>query len=180
MGRSGTDPVAGKSTLATALWQRGYSLLGDDVAVVDITTRSAAPVPRRVSLRSTSRHLLGDGLWNRILDAEGTDLTDEGLVFHPDELDGVARTGSVRLVACVFLNRTGAIPTSGIAHHLSTGATALALLPYSNLIRRADTGEVIARLAPLAADVPGYDLARAPLDTMCDVVDRLGQEAVGA
>ena len=55
-------PEAGKSTLACALWQHGFSLLGDDVAIVDLEQMTARPAPRRVSLRRTSRALLGDDL----------------------------------------------------------------------------------------------------------------------
>ena len=50
---------AGKSTLACALWQRGWTLLGDDMALVDALASLAWPAPRRVSLRKPSRGLLG-------------------------------------------------------------------------------------------------------------------------
>ena len=165
-------PEAGKSTLACALWQSGFSLLGDDVAIVDAETGRAAPAPRRVSLRRSSRALLGEDLWTRIHAAPATDVTAEGCVFHPDEVEG-ARPSSTTLAAIVFLARTGAAPMRELARPIPGAHAALALLPYSNLIRRIDAGTLISRLAPLAASTPAYDLRRAALPEMVAAVGAL-------
>jgi hypothetical protein len=54
---------------------------------------------------------------------------------------------------------------------MSGASAVVALLPYANLSRRHDAGVVIARLAPLAARVHAYELARADLETMTAIVD---------
>ena len=164
---------SGKSTLAAALWQRGFSLLGDDIAIIDPATTDAAPAPRRVSLRSGSRELVGADLWARILAASSSERTLEGVVFHPQDVDGAPRPRAARLAACVFLNRPHVELPSGVAKLIPAASAVLALLPASNLIRRYEAGVVIERLAPLAARVPAYDLARAPLDAMCAAVETL-------
>lgn len=162
---------AGKSTLACALWRRGYSLLGDDTAIVDTETLDARPAPRRVALRSPSRALLGSDLWTRILAAPASEPTAEGCLFHPDEVDG-NRQAAVHLAACVFLARRGA-ETTGLVAPLPAAQAALALLPYTNLIRRLDAGALIGRIGAFAAGLPAYDMTRAPLAEMAAAVERL-------
>lgn len=164
---------AGKSTLACELWRRGFSLLGDDVAIVESETAEARSAPRRVSLRAPSRRLLGESLWTRILAAPSSEPTTDGYVFHPDEVDGRACPPAVRLAGCLFLARRGAIQTETLAGPLSSGQVVLLLMPYSNLIRQLDPGTVVSRIAPLAAAVPAYDMRRGPLPDMVTAVERL-------
>jgi hypothetical protein len=164
---------SGKSTLACALWRHGFSLLGDDVAIVDPVTAEARSAPRRVSLRLPSRALLGDTLWAQMLAAPSTEPTADGYVFHPYELDARPRPSVVRVAACIFLARRGVQVTPGTLPKLSPADAMLALLPYSNLIRSLDMGTVIDRVAPLAAAVPAYDLSRAPLPDMIAIIERL-------
>ena len=91
----------------TALWRQGWSLLGDDVAVINAAGVSAEAAPRRVSLRSGSRPLLGEDLWQRISSTPSFMPTAEGCLFHPAEIDGPPAVGQPRLVAVVFLARRG-------------------------------------------------------------------------
>ena len=164
---------AGKSTLACALWRHGLSFLGDDVAIVDPATGDARSAPRRVSLRSPSLALLGETFWERITASPSGDATDDGHLFHPDEVDGCPRLPSVRLGAAVFLARHGVPAPDGGTRRIEAAQAVLALLPYSNLVRRLDAGEVIGRVAPLAAVVPSYDCARAPLPDMISAIERI-------
>lgn len=158
----------GKSTLACALWRRGWALLGDDMAVLGLADGCAWAGPRRVSLRAPSRGLLGNGLWQRALATPAGEPTSEGCVFDPAELDGCERAGAVSLAALIFLGRPAA-PGGALepAHAL------LALLPYTNVARRMPTGEAIRCLLPLAETVPACDLERAPLETMAAAVEDL-------
>jgi hypothetical protein len=163
---------AGKSTLACALWQRGWALLGDDMALVDALANLAWAVPRRVSLRESSRGLLGDGLWRHLLATPAGEETGEGCLFNPEEVDGRDRARVVRLAALVFLGRSG----SGVPHRagrLVPAHALLALLPYTNLVHRMGAGEVIRKLQPLAEAVPAWDLARRPLEEMIASVEGL-------
>jgi hypothetical protein len=162
-------PEAGKSTLACALWQHGFSLLGDDVAIVDLGQMTARPAPRRLSLRRTSRALLGDDLWTRIERAPASDATDEGYVFHPHEIEGES-LASVQLRAMIFLGRAKAGTMTAVIRPISAAGAALALLPCANLARRLDPGTLIAMLAPCLTVVPAYDLRRAHLREMVAAV----------
>jgi hypothetical protein len=162
-------PESGKSTLACGLWQNGFSLLGDDTAMVEPETAEARPAPRRVSVRLASRDLLGEPLFTRIQAAPSTDAREEGWLFHPDEIGGT-RPPTVQLRTMFFLNRTNAAPMSGIIRPLPAAHATVALLPYSNLIRRVDAGALIPRLAALAGAVPAFDLRRAALADMVEAV----------
>jgi hypothetical protein len=89
------------------------------------------------------------------------------------EVDGRSRPAAVRLRACVFLARRGVASDAAVALPLEPAHALLALLPYSNLVRQADPGDVLPRLAPLARAIPAYDLGRGPLAAMALTVERL-------
>jgi hypothetical protein len=77
---------AGKSTLSCALWQSGWSLRSDDFVFID-SDGVARPVPRRVSLRSGSRALLGEALWQRIGNTPSCAPHSGAQLFHPHEME---------------------------------------------------------------------------------------------
>jgi len=166
---------AGKSTLSCALWQRGWTLLSDDCCLIESDSGmcTARPAPRRVSLRVPSRALLGDALWERIAATPSCDPTNEGLLFHPDEIDGRKRATSVRLAAAVFLGRRDIALTPATLMRINPAQFLLALLPYSTLIHRLTPGEAMNRLNPVAATVPAYDLGRGNLTAMVERVEGL-------
>lgn len=168
---------SGKSTLACVLWQRGFQLLGDDVAIVDAGTGLARPAPRRVALRAESRALLGETLWARLPRAPSFETTAEGCVFHPAEVDGRPPASPVRLRAAVFLARGGNGPRAPGPEPLAPAHALLALLPWASPVRRLDPGAVLRQLEPLARDLRVHDLARAPLPAMADAVERLTADA---
>ena len=164
---------AGKSTLACALWQRGWTTLCDDTTLVEAELARAYPAPRRVSLRSPSRDLLGEELWARISATPSCDRTSEGCLFHPDEVDLKRRSDSTPLAALIFLGRRGSSAGSAKLERLEPAHALLALLPYSNIIRRVLPGEAIRRISPLADVVAAYDLGRGPLEEMVQSVEQL-------
>jgi hypothetical protein len=166
---------AGKSTLSCGLWRRGWSLIGDDVTLIDPATATARSAPRRVSLRHGSRQLLDPLLWDRMLAAPSTEPTSEGYLFHPSEVgDNVPR--QVTLQAFVFLRRSGVAVPAAPRRLLHEAEVALALMPYSNLIRRMDADAVIRAVAPLASRVPAYDLGRASLDDMTTAMTQIVEQ----
>jgi hypothetical protein len=162
---------AGKSTLACALWQEGWELLCDDTTLVEIDRGVARPTPRRVSLRASSRDLLGEALWASIPTTPSYEPTGEGWLFHPAEVDGKARPEAIKLAALILLARPGSAPGSGRWERLEPAHALLALLPYAQMIRRLDAGEVIRCLRPLAEAVPAYDLKRGALTDMVKALD---------
>ena len=164
---------AGKSTLACALWQRGYALLSDDTALVDTCSGQAGPAPRRVALRAPSRALLGEGLLRRVRATPSYDPTAEGWLFHPCEVDGRPRSATVRLSTAVFLARRGARAGPAELARMEPAHALLSLLPYSNLASRVDMGSALKHLRPLASSLPVYDLGRGPLDAMVHRIDRI-------
>lgn len=164
---------AGKSTLAAALWQRGFSLLGDDLVIIDPAGVRAWPAPRRVSLRITSRDLLGETVWRHIVQTPAYEVTEDGCLFHPDEVESRPRVDRVRLTALVFLGRRHADPEPARATLLAPAQALLAVLPYSNLIRQVDAGTVIRHFQPLVTHVPAYDLGRGAIDAMTATIEQL-------
>ena len=158
---------AGKSSLACALWRAGGALLTDDVTLLDLATAAARPGPRRIALRDGSASLLGADLWQRISSARTSTPTGEGWCFHPADVDGRAVPRATRVAAVIFLERSGR-PALAPAERapIVPARAVLALLPYVVAHRGLDPGDAIRRVAPLAAHVAAFDVARGPLDAM--------------
>ena len=161
---------AGKSTLAAGLWQSGWTFLCDDLTIV-AGGRSAVPGPRRVSLRHECRPLLGEALWDTITDTKGYFKHEYGWLFQPRHIDGDT-PAKVELSAIFFLKRNGAA-AGAKAERLTAAHAALALLPYTNLVRRRSFTSALAPVAELMSETPAWDLPRAELPTMVAAVNRL-------
>lgn len=164
---------SGKSTLATALWGRGWSFLGDDVAVIGDTGRAVRAAVRRVSLRFGSRPLVGDAVWARIAATPSFLETSEGCLFHPHEVDGTTEPGETEPAAIVFLARRGVDIGPAELRRIDPATALVALAPYSSVVRQAGMGPALPRLQPLAEQVPAYDMGRGPLPRMLRVAEEL-------
>lgn len=163
---------AGKSTLACALWRAGWRFHSDDSAVLEDSGR-ARGVPRRVSLRPTSRELLGAELWDRIASLPATTRTAAGgLLFHPCEVSGEDNREGAEVAAVIFLARLGSTTPAGEIEALDAARALLALWPYCHA-REAGIGAAIQSLQPLADRVPMFDLARGELGTMVARVEEV-------
>lgn len=159
---------AGKSTTACHLWANGWQLLADDTALLDPATGLAAPLMRRVQLRFPSRQHLPADLWTNMLTATTCDETEEGYIFHPDEIQGYSRMQRLPLAAIVFLKRRGAptdLPPAAL-RPMPPIQTLLSLAPYTNIVRKHDMGYTMNHLTPLVNPIPGYDMARGSIDDM--------------
>jgi hypothetical protein len=164
---------SGKSTLACALWARGAALLGDDVAILDPASAMARPAPRRVSLRSASRALLGDDLFARVMRGPSSVAFADSHLFHPDEIEPCPRSTPVDLAAIVLLGRLGAVAQPARLEPIAPAHALLALLPYTNLDSQRSLGDAIRTLAPLVDRVPAFDLGRGPIPRMAEAVEAL-------
>lgn len=161
---------AGKSTLACALWRAGWRFHSDDSAVLEEGGR-ARGVPRRVSLRPTSRELIGEGLWNRIASLPATTRTAAGgMLFHPCEMSRDGNQESAEVAAVIFLARLGSTAPAGELEGLDAARALLALWPYCHG-RDAGIGAAIQSLQPLADRVPMFDLGRGHLATMVERIE---------
>lgn len=159
---------SGKSTLAAGLWQSGWKFLCDDLTIV--ADRKVIPGPRRVSLRVESRPLLDETLWTRMSDTDGYFRHSQGWLFQPTQIDG-AEPSIVDLTAVVFLKRNGASPDA--IQKLNPAQAAMALLPYTNLVRTRTFPEALAPVARLMSKTSSWDLPRAPLSEMIAAVNGL-------
>jgi hypothetical protein len=162
---------SGKSTFSCALWNSGWSFLGDDVTLFD-ENGCAYPAPRRAWMRHTSRELVGETLWARAEATPSSDRTEHNLLFHPHEVDGQSRPRHTHLAAIVFLSRYNAQPEPARVTRVTPVDGAIALLPYSNLTK-VPFAAALSRMAPIAETVPIYDLGRGPLDAMIAELNRL-------
>ena len=165
---------SGKSTLACALLGAGWRLHSDDTALIEAGPR-ARGIPRRVSLRASSRELLGVGTWDRILGLPGTTGTRAGVLFHPAEGWPGETPSSVVPAAAILLARRGACPGRARLQPLDAGHALVALAPYCNR-REAGIGHALEALQPLADRARAFDLGRGDLAAMTARV----AEAVGA
>lgn len=163
---------AGKSTLACALWQSGWSLLCDDMTLVEVARCMAYPVPRRVSLRHASRPLLAESLVTGILSTPSCSSGSESSLFHPDEVDRQDRPSSTCLEAVFFLGRNGGAQGEGLLHPINPARALLALLPYSSRTYHLELGMALQLFKPLAEAIPSYDLLRGSLAEMVGYVEQ--------
>jgi hypothetical protein len=163
---------SGKTTLATALWQEGWSFLGDDVAVIAASGACAEAAPRRVSLRTGGRMLLGEGLWRQIEASRSFMATDDGCLFHPAEITGPPAIRRPGLAAVFFLARRGVDAGPAEVRTINPAEALVSLAPYSNVIRREGMAKALERLQPLAHHVPAFDLGRGPLGAMIAAITR--------
>lgn len=163
---------AGKSTLATALWRAGWSLMADDTAFLHPGDRSAAPTPRRISLRDASRDLVGDDVWGAIERTPSCLRTAKGLFFHPHEVDGTPRIHSTPVTAIFFLARKDVTSAPAATSLINPAKAALALLPYAFKVRELQFMEAVARISPIASTVPSFDLGRGHLKAMIEAVEK--------
>ena len=164
---------SGKSTLSCALWRHGWSFLCDDATMIDGSEGWAYPTPRRVSLRPTSRDLLGDELWRQILMAPSCARTSKSFVFHPSDIDDQPPLTKAKVVAVVFLKRRGVEIGEAELRRVNMATTLLSLLPYANYARHLEMGAALQRLQPVAASVPAFDLGRGDLSAMVDRMEAL-------
>ncbi len=81
---------AGKSTLSCALWRAGWTLHCDDFTLLNARGQ-AWPTARRVSLRHGSRALMGEELWHSATQTPSARVSDNGVLFHPHEIEGQGR-----------------------------------------------------------------------------------------
>lgn len=169
--------LAGKSTLATALWRSGWSLLSDDMAFIVPERKTAAPAPRRVSLRFESRTLIGDDLWQEIRRTPSCVELWKGLFFHPHEVAGTAKLMSANLAGIVFLARRDSTAGPAEAMQINPAKAALSLIPYAMNARDLPLMEAVRVLAPLLAEVPAFDLGRGDLRAMVEAVESLAPKS---
>jgi hypothetical protein len=174
-------PLAGKTTLACALWRRGWDLYCDDMTCVDAASCFAWAAPRRVSVRPESAALIGEDLCAALDSSNARGETSKSRLYHPPCHTGsVERRGSVRLAAVVFLGRTGVELGSAEPRAMHEAEALMSLLPAANLTRRWRTDRVMRLLRPLAEEAPAMDLGRGPLEAMSTAVEAWFDRAVAA
>jgi hypothetical protein len=162
---------AGKSTLATALWFRGWSLLCDDVVFLKSATLRASPARRLVQLRETSRELVGEELWKAVLRTPSCSRTSDGFLFHPHEVRGDPPPADTALNAIVFLERRGVKVDPAEGRAINPARAAVALFPYAFNLRDKPFIDGMRVIAPITAAVPSYDLGRGDLSSMVSTVE---------
>jgi len=75
------EPGAGKSTLCAALVLRGWRLLSDEMAMIDIDSQQLIPIPRPISLKNESIEVIRSFAPNVIMGPVAHD-TSKGTVTH--------------------------------------------------------------------------------------------------
>jgi len=162
---------SGKSTLATALWRDGWSLMSDDLVFIDTFARTATPAPRRVSLRFGSKDLIGESAWNEISRTPSCVETEKGLFFHPHEVSGREKETRTDLAAIFFLARIDTVIGAAEVRRVNPAKAAISLLPYAFNIRTLPFIEGLRRVTPLLDKVPAFDIGRGDLEAMVNAVE---------
>lgn len=157
----------GKSTLACALWSRGWTLHSDDGVLVDPESHWALPTTRRISIRHPSRRLLGESTWSALTGGPATSATSDSVLCHPLERDGGerARGASLRLIALL---------RHPDAEQASSGDRLLAVAAHANG-KASRAGRAFAAAAQLMTDVPVVGLEPASLESLVARVEDLAE-----
>lgn len=152
---------AGKSTLATYLWMRGYELLSDD-GFYYTNEELVRPVPRRARLRPGAKTILSP-------DFTPKDLPEH---HHPyQQKDGcyvfmpATRTREVKLETVVVLT-----PEAGPLRPLDSAEATLKSVVHTNSFRIHGLNATLAKLSGMLPDYRCYTLGRA---TLPDQFERL-------
>lgn len=74
-------PGSGKSTLCAGLVARGWRLLSDELALIDIATRHVVPIPRPISLKNEAIEVVAR-FWPEAQMSDVVDDTVKGSVAH--------------------------------------------------------------------------------------------------
>lgn len=156
---------AGKSTLACALWSRGWVLHSDDGALIDPVTGWALPSTRRISVRSPSRSLLGEETWRRLRGGSALHETEEGFLCHPAERETGERARGVVLRQIVLVGRTEGKNDRSVDQLLAVAAHANG--------RAERAGHAFAAASRLMSAVSVASLAPGPLDRLVGRVEEL-------
>lgn len=98
---------AGKSTLAALLGERGWRLMGDEFALLDLVSGALHPFPRAVSLKNGAIALMeGEVVPTRF--GPRLDGTPKGTIRHlRPQAEAIARMGEVAQPALVLFPRFG-------------------------------------------------------------------------
>lgn len=150
---------AGKSTLAALMGERGWRLLGDEFALIDLVTGQVHPFPRLISLKNSAIGLFEDAApdrWGPLLLG-----TPKGSIRHLRPCaDAVARMGAPATPHAILFPRFGfAQATRPVARsetfmrltQASTNYVALGEAGYDAL------ATLVASVPALAIDFPDGD-----------------------
>ena len=172
------EPGAGKSTLCAALMLRGWRLLSDEMAVIDLDTLDLIPVVRPVSLKNASIEVIREFAPEAVISPPALD-TLKGTVAHLRvPRASIARMDEpVRAGAIVFPRyQPDAVPARATTE--TPGRTLLRIA--QNTFNYSLLGEQAFRaLTAVVQDSRCHDLAYADLDEASAWFDRLS-EAVDA
>lgn len=164
---------SGKSSLGIWLWHRlGLDLLSDDAAVLSPDAPGSVwAVPRRISVRTSSRQLLGEDLWSALGAQPFTAATAQGFVFRPHN-QSRPNDRPHRLKTLVLLERRGSSAPPGNLRPVDPCDAVFALAP---LLRgcHEGTAQAIRSAALLADRVPVFDLGRDALPQMAASLEDL-------
>lgn len=143
-------PASGKSTLCAALVSRGWRLLSDELALIELGRGSIVPMPRPISLKNRSIDAIAQ-FWPDAAIGDVVPDTLKGSVAHVrPPADSVRRGGESAVPAWVVLPR-----------YAQGEETELAALPK---------GEAFMRLVDSAFNYSVH--GRAGFDTLANLVDQ--------
>lgn len=156
---------AGKSTLAAALTQAGWSLFSDDAFQLEEGEMKAYPVCRRARLRAETRELLSETFWTELQGRRGSfSQPDGGLVYHSPS----AAPNGVPLTHLVLLQ-----PEPGGLKELEESEVMLRSVVHSHTYFAEGLPQSLAKLAPVSNRLRGFELGRQPLVDQVEVLGSL-------
>ena len=158
-GQSGS----GKSTLSALLMARGWRLMGDELALLDLDSGAIHAFPRLISLKNASIDAVAGERWGPRLEG-----TPKGTIRHlvPDAraiaaMDAPAMPALILFPSFGFAAEQRALPPSEVfvrLTHASTNYTALGERGFAALTR------LVRDTPALAIDYPDTDTALAMVD----------------
>ena len=161
---------SGKSTLCAALVFRGWRLLSDELALIDLRTGQLVPMPRPVSLKNASIEIMQGFAEDQLRFGSIVADTTKGRVAHfPPPPDAVRRDSECAAAGAILLPRYSAGSATTLTP-LARGWTMMRLIENAfnyNIQGQAGfdaLGELVAR--SLCAEIRYSDLS--------DAVERIG------
>lgn len=167
-------PGSGKSTLCAALVHRGWRLLSDELALIDIEDGTVVPIPRPISLKGASIELMNAYVQNAVFSNAVHD-TAKGTIAHlKPPLDSVQQASEKARVGWIIFPQytASAAPQLGALQ----SSRAMLQLAANSFNFRSLGGRGFELLADVIQNAACYEFTYSRLDDAVDVFSSLRAE----
>jgi hypothetical protein len=168
------EPGAGKSTLCAALVLRGWRLLSDEMAVIDVASQQLIPIPRPISLKNESIEVIQRFAPGLTMGPVAND-TSKGTVSHVKPPHESIRNASIPATPAWIVKPNFTPGASSDLKEINSGELFMHLV--KNAFNYSMLGEVaFETLADIVNKCPCYEFTYSELEDAINTFDHLAEQ----